>query len=177
VHKRLDSVRDLAALQDRLAADPRFSGQTVLYGGSYGGYMTLAGLAFHPERWAGGIAVVPVSSFVTFLENTSSYRRAFREREYGSLERDRDFLREVSPLTHVDRIVAPLFIIHGANDPRVPLSEAQQIHAALTARGVPCELLVYDDEGHGLNKLKNRLDAYPRAMAWLERVLARGEDE
>jgi dipeptidyl aminopeptidase/acylaminoacyl peptidase len=175
VHKRLDSVRDLVALQERLAADPRFSGETVLYGGSYGGYMTLAGLAFHPERWAGGIAVVPVSSFVTFLENTSAYRRAFREREYGSLERDRDFLREVSPLTHVDRIVAPLFIVHGANDPRVPLSEAQQIHAALTARGVPCELLVYEDEGHGLNKLKNRLDAYPRAMAWLQRVLAGGE--
>jgi dipeptidyl aminopeptidase/acylaminoacyl peptidase len=171
VRKRLDSVRDVVALQERLAADPRFSGKSVLYGGSYGGYMVLAGLAFHPERWAAGIAVVPVSSFVTFLENTSPYRRAFREREYGSLERDRDFLLEVSPLTHVDRIAAPLFIIHGANDPRVPLSEAEQIAAALTERGVPCELLVYEDEGHGLNKLKNRLDAYPRAMAWLERVL------
>jgi dipeptidyl aminopeptidase/acylaminoacyl peptidase len=134
--------------------------------------MTLAGLAFHPDLWAAGIAVVPVSSFPTFLENTSSYRRAFREREYGSLEHDRDFLLEVSPLTHVDRIAAPLFLIHGANDPRVPLSEAQQIHAALASRGVPSELLVYDDEGHGLNKLKNRLDAYPQAMEWLERVLA-----
>jgi dipeptidyl aminopeptidase/acylaminoacyl peptidase len=171
VRKRLDSVRDLVALHEWLAARPGFSGKSVLYGGSYGGYMTLAGLAFHPELWAAGLAVVPVSSFVTFLENTSAYRRAFREREYGSLERDRDFLDEVSPLTHVDRIAAPLFLIHGANDPRVPLSEAEQIHAALTARGVPCELLVYDDEGHGLNKLKNRLDAYPRAMEWLQRVL------
>jgi dipeptidyl aminopeptidase/acylaminoacyl peptidase len=171
VHKRLDSVRDLVALREWLGARPNFSGKVVLYGGSYGGYMTLAGLAFHPELWAAGIAVVPVSSFPTFLENTSAYRRAFREREYGSLERDRDFLVEVSPLTHVDRIAAPLFLIHGANDPRVPLSEAEQIHAALTARGVPCELLVYHDEGHGLNKLKNRLDAYPRAMEWLRRAL------
>jgi dipeptidyl aminopeptidase/acylaminoacyl peptidase len=175
--RRLDSVRDLVALRDRLAGEPRFAGRTVLYGGSYGGYMVLAGLAFHPDLWSAGIAVVPVSSFVTFLENTSAYRRAFREREYGSLDRDRDFLVEVSPLTHVERIAAPLLIIHGANDPRVPLSEAQQIHAALTARGIPCELLVYEDEGHGLNKLKNRLDAYPRAMEWLDRVLAGGEDE
>jgi dipeptidyl aminopeptidase/acylaminoacyl peptidase len=78
----------------------------------------------------------------------------------------------VSPLTHVDRIAAPLFLIHGANDPRVPLSEAEQIHAALTAKGIPCELLVYDDEGHGLNKLKNRLDAYPRAIAFVESALS-----
>jgi dipeptidyl aminopeptidase/acylaminoacyl peptidase len=177
VRRRLDSVRDLVALHDWLRADGRFdAGRTVLYGGSYGGYMVLAGLAFHPERWAAGIAVVPVSSFVTFLENTSAYRRAFREREYGSLDRDGDFLVEVSPLTHVDRIAAPLFLIHGANDPRVPLSEAEQIHAALRSRGIPSELLVYEDEGHGLNKLKNRLDAYPRAVAWLERVLG-DEDE
>jgi dipeptidyl aminopeptidase/acylaminoacyl peptidase len=170
VRNRLESVRDLVALQEHLAAD-----RAVLYGGSYGGYMVLAGLAFHPDLWSAGIAVVPISSFVTFLENTSAYRRAFREREYGSLERDGDFLVEVSPLTHVDRIAAPLLIIHGANDPRVPLSEAQQVHAALTARGIPCELLVYEDEGHGLNKLKNRLDAYPRAMEWLDRVLGAGE--
>jgi dipeptidyl aminopeptidase/acylaminoacyl peptidase len=169
---RLDSVRDLAALHDRLAGDGRYdTGRTVLYGGSYGGYMTLAGLAFHPERWAAGIAVVPVSSFVTFLENTSEWRRAFREREYGSLEHDREFLAEVSPITHVDRIRAPLFLIHGANDPRVPLGEAEQIHAALRERGIRTELLVYADEGHGLNKLRNRLDAYPKAVAFLEEVL------
>jgi dipeptidyl aminopeptidase/acylaminoacyl peptidase len=173
VRLRLDSVRDLAALHDRLAADGRYdTARTVLYGGSYGGYMTLAGLAFHPERWAAGIAVVPVSNFVTFLENTSEWRRAFREREYGSLENDRDFLREASPTTHVDRMRAPLFLIHGANDPRVPLGEAEQIHRALSERGIRTELLVYEDEGHGLNKLRNRLDAYPRAVAFLEEVLA-----
>ena len=84
--------------------------------------MVLAGLAFQPELWAAGLESVGISSFVTFLENTSPYRRAAREREYGSLEHDRDFLIEASPITHVDAIRAPLFIQHGANDPRVPLS-------------------------------------------------------
>ena len=172
VHGRLDSVRDLVSLHDWLSGQPRIDGsRAVLYGGSYGGYMVLAGLAFFPERWAAGIEIVGISSLVTFLENTADWRRAVREREYGSLERDRDFLHEVSPLTHVDRIRAPLFIIHGANDPRVPLGEAEQIHRSLTQRGVRCELLVYPDEGHGLAKLKNRLDAYPKAAAFLAEVL------
>jgi dipeptidyl aminopeptidase/acylaminoacyl peptidase len=173
VHKRLDSVRDLVALHDWLDTVDRVdAGRAILYGGSYGGYMVLAGLAFHPERWAAGIETVGISSLVSFLENTAPWRRAVREREYGSLDRDREFLLEVSPLTHVDRIRAPLVIIHGANDPRVPVGEARQIHSSLTERGVPCELLVYDDEGHGLKRLHNRLDAYPRAIAFLENVLA-----
>jgi dipeptidyl aminopeptidase/acylaminoacyl peptidase len=173
VERRLDSVRDLASLHDWLATDGALdASRVVLYGGSYGGYMVLAGLAFHPERWAAGISVVGISSLVTFLENTSEWRRYYREREYGSLEGDRALLHDVSPLTHVDRVVAPLFLIHGANDPRVPPSEAEQINRELTARGIPCELLVYDDEGHGLQKLKNRLDAYPKAIAFLEQVLA-----
>ena len=171
---RLDTVRDVAALHDRLAADGRFAAdQAVLYGGSYGGYMVLACLAFEPERWAGGVAVVPISSFVTFLRNTSEYRRAFREREYGSLEHDLEFLVEASPITHVDRIRAPLFLIHGANDPRVPLSEAEQIHRAVSERGIRTELLVYDDEGHGLQKLPNRLDAYPRVVSFIDEILGR----
>ncbi len=172
--RRLDTVRDIAALHDLLSADTRFAAdQTVLYGGSYGGYMVLACLAFEPERWAGGVAVVPISSLVTFLRNTSEYRRAFREREYGSLEEDLEFLVEASPITHVDRIRAPLLLIHGANDPRVPLGEAEQIHEALVERGIRSELLVYHDEGHGLQKLSNRLDAYPRAVAFMEEILGR----
>lgn len=173
VRKRLDAVRDLVALHDWVEVQPRLDGsRVVLYGGSYGGYMVLAGLAFFPERWAAGIETVGISSLVTFLEHTAEWRREFREREYGSLAREREFLHEVSPLTHVERMQAPLFIIHGANDPRVPLGEARQIHASLTERGIPCELLVYDDEGHGLQKLKNRLDAYPRMAAFLEEALA-----
>ena len=172
VGKRLDSVADLAAIHaylPKLDVDPA---RAALYGGSYGGYMVLAGLAFQPELWAAGVDIVGISSLVTFLENTSAYRRAQREREYGHLDRDRDFLVSASPLTRIDDIRAPLFIIHGANDPRVPLSEAEQLHAALTERGQECELLVYPDEGHGLAKRPNKLDAYPKAMAFLARHLA-----
>ena len=88
-----------------------------------------------PARlWAAGVDIVGISSLVTFLENTSAYRRAYREREYGSLDRDRDFLAEASPLTHIDDMRAPLFVIHGANDPRVPLSRGRAVKAALAAR-------------------------------------------
>jgi dipeptidyl aminopeptidase/acylaminoacyl peptidase len=170
--RRLDSVADLAALHaylPKIGADPA---RAALWGGSYGGYMVLAGLAFQPELWAAGVDIVGISSLVTFLENTSAYRRAYREREYGTLARDREFLHAASPLTRIDQVRAPLFIIHGANDPRVPLTEAQQIHAALTSRGQECELLVYADEGHGLAKRANRLDATPKALAFLARHLA-----
>jgi dipeptidyl aminopeptidase/acylaminoacyl peptidase len=103
---------------------------------------------------------------------TSAYRRTYREREYGTLACDREFLRSASPLTRIDQVTAPLFLIHGANDPRVPLSEAEQIHAALTSRGQECELLVYGDEGHGLAQRANRADAAPGALAFLARHLA-----
>ncbi|MGZ4499075.1 MAG: alpha/beta hydrolase family protein [Nocardioidaceae bacterium] len=171
VEKRLDSVADLAALHDWLPSQGLDADRSALWGGSYGGYMVLAGVSMQPERWAAGVDIVGMSSLVTFLENTSGYRRAFREREYGSLEHHRDLLEKASPITYLDQMVAPLFVIHGANDPRVPLSEAKQIKAALDARGVECELRVYDDEGHGLAKRVNRLDAFPAAMAFLSRVL------
>lgn len=168
---RLDSVADLAAVHDWLPSAGLDPTRAVLWGGSYGGYMVLAALAFQPERWAAGVDLVGISDLVTFLENTSPYRRAQREREYGSLAADREFLAAASPLRRVDAMRAPLFVVHGANDPRVPLSEAQQLHAALAARGVPCELRVYADEGHGLAKLSNRLDAYPRILSWLDKTV------
>ncbi|WP_130650984.1 S9 family peptidase [Egicoccus halophilus] len=172
VDKRLDSVADLAALHDWLQTqDDLDASRAALYGGSYGGYMTLMGLVTQPERWAAGVDVVGMSNLVTFLENTSAWRRAFREREYGSLEHDRDVLLEASPITYVDRLRAPLFVVHGANDPRVPLSEAEQLHAVLEERGVRSELLVYKDEGHGLSKLANRIDCYPKVVAFLHEVL------
>jgi dipeptidyl aminopeptidase/acylaminoacyl peptidase len=174
VEKRLDSVADLAALHDWLPSQGLDADRSALWGGSYGGYMVLAGVSMQPERWAAGVDIVGMSSLVTFLENTSGYRRAFREREYGSLEHHRDVLEKASPISYLDQMVAPLFVIHGGNDPRVPLSEAEQIKAALDAKGVECELRVYHDEGHGLAKRVNRLDAYPAAMAFLSRVLVAG---
>lgn len=169
--KRLDSVADLAALHDwlpSLGIDPH---RVALWGGSYGGYLVLAGLAFQPDRWAAGIDIVGISALLTFLGNTAAYRRAHREREYGSLHGDADFLRAASPMTRAAAISAPLFVVHGANDPRVPLSEAEQIVAAVRAKGLECELLVYEDEGHGLAKRANRKHAYPRATAFLARNL------
>ncbi len=169
--KRLDSVRDLAAVHEWLSSEGIDDERAALWGGSYGGYMVLAGLAFQPSLWAAGVDIVGISDLVTFLENTSEYRRAHREREYGSLETDREFLARASPLRHADDMRAPLFMIHGRNDPRVPVGETEQLAASLDQRGVRCELVIYDDEGHGLARLANRLDAYPRAFAFLEKVL------
>jgi len=169
VELRLDSVADLAAIHAWLPGVGLDQARSALWGGSYGGYMVLAGVSMQPDLWAAGVDIVGISSLVTFLENTSEYRRAVREREYGSLAHDREFLVRASPITYLDDIRAPLFVIHGANDPRVPLSEAEQIKAALDAKGVPCELRVYRDEGHGLAKRANRLDAYPAALEFLER--------
>lgn len=173
VRRRLDAVADLAALHDWLPSLDLDPARAALWGGSYGGYLVLAGLAFQPQRWAAGVDIVGISSLTTFLENTAPYRRAHREREYGSLTHDADFLHEASPLTKVDAISAPLFVIHGANDPRVPLSEAEQLAAAVRANDVECELVVYEDEGHGLAQRANRLDAYPRAITFLARHLSR----
>lgn len=172
VRLRLASVADLAALHSWLPSQGLEATRAALWGGSYGGYMVLAGLAFQPELWAAGVDIVGISSLVTFLENTSAYRRAQRETEYGSLEHDRDFLESASPLGRIDAVRAPLFVIHGANDPRVPVAEAQQLVGALQKNGVECELLVYADEGHGLAKRANRLEAYPRALAFLAQHLA-----
>jgi dipeptidyl aminopeptidase/acylaminoacyl peptidase len=173
VRLRMNAVRDLEALHEWLGTrDGIDASRAVLCGRSYGGFMVLAGLAFQPERWLAGIEFVGISSFVTFLENTSAWRLRSREREYGSLERDRDFLDELSPLTHVDRIRAPLFIQHGANDPRVPLGESQQIHRVLTEKGIRCELVVHEDEGHQLTKLHNRIETYERAAVFLDEVLS-----
>jgi dipeptidyl aminopeptidase/acylaminoacyl peptidase len=169
--RRLDSVADLAAVHLWLASEGLDPERAALFGGSYGGYMVLAGCAFQPALWAAGVAFVAISDLVTFLQNTSAYRRAHREREYGSLEHDRAFLESASPMRRVGDMRAPLFLVHGENDPRVPVSEARQLQAALATRGVPCELVTYADEGHGLTRLANILDAIPRAVDFLAGVL------
>ena len=172
IEKRIDSVKDLEFLHKYLESRGDIDSKKIaLMGGSYGGYMTLAGLTFSPDLWAAGVDIVGFSNLVTFLENTSSWRRALREAEYGYLKTDKKLLESISPLNFIQNIKAPLFIIHGKNDPRVPLSEAEQIHRQLNERGMKTELLVYDDEGHGLAKLKNRLDAYPKVADFLDSCL------
>ena len=172
IRLRMDSVHDLASLHEWLDARPEIDGsRQVIYGRSYGGFMVLAALAFQPELWAAGVESVGISNWVTFFENTSPYRRKAREREYGSLENDREFLTEISPLTHVDAIRAPLYVQHGANDPRVPLSESEQIAQVLNEKGIRCELVVYPDEGHSIAKMSNRIDSFTRMVAFLDEVL------
>ncbi len=169
VEKRMDSVADLAHAAHWLKAQPEFDSRRIaVYGGSYGGFMVLSSLTTYPELWAAGVDLVGISNFVTFLENTSSYRRAHRESEYGSLARDRAFLEKISPSNHLDKVQAPLLVIHGANDPRVPLGETLQLVKKLETHGVQVQSLIFDDEGHGLVKLKNKLAAYPVVAAFLD---------
>ena len=112
-----------------------------------------------------------IANLVTFLENTGSYRRSLREPEYGSLHRDREFLESISPIHKADNITAPIMVVHGKNDPRVPVGEAEQIVDRVKKNGGKVEYLLYEDEGHGLAKLKNRLDAYPKIAAFLDEHL------
>ncbi len=172
IEKRMDSVKDIASLHEHLKSISQLdTNKIALMGGSYGGYMTLAGLAFYPDLWAAGVDTVGIVNLVTFLENTSSYRRAMREAEYGSLAKDRTLLESISPINSIQNIKAPLFVIHGENDPRVPVSEARQLVSKLKELGREVELVVYDDEGHGIAKLKNRLDVYPKVVTFLDRIL------
>lgn len=173
VERRMDSVADLAHAVYWLRQQPGLDAARIaVYGGSYGGFMVLSAITTYPDLWAAAVDIVGISNFVTFLENTGAYRRSAREAEYGSLERDHDFLTRISTIHQVDKIRAPLMVIHGANDPRVPVGEAEQIVAALRARRVPVEFIVCPDEGHGIVKLANKLDVYPRIAAFLEQHLA-----
>lgn len=174
VELRMDSVRDLAHAAYWLRE--KGHGRVAVMGGSYGGFMVLAALTGYPELWSAGVDIVGIANLVTFLENTGSYRRALREAEYGSLERDRGFLESISPIHKAEEIRAPLMVIHGKNDPRVPVGEAEQIVEKVRKNGGTVEYLLYEDEGHGLAKLKNRLDAYPRIAAFLDQHLAGRED-
>jgi dipeptidyl aminopeptidase/acylaminoacyl peptidase len=170
VRLRMDSVRDLADAAGWLRE--RGHDGIAVMGGSYGGFMVLSALTEYPELWSAGVDIVGIANFVTFLENTGSYRRALREPEYGSLERDREFLESISPIHKAEKIAAPLMVIHGKNDPRVPVGEAEQIVDRVRAGGSEVEYLLYEDEGHGLAKLKNRLEAYPRIADFLDEHLS-----
>lgn len=156
--KREDSVKDIGAFLDHIAGHERLDAARVaVMGGSYGGYMTLACMIHYSDRLRCGCDVVGISNFLTFLKNTSGYRRDLRRVEYGD-ERDpkmAEHLQRISPLTNVAKIKKPLFVVQGKNDPRVPLSEAEQIVKAVRAGGTPVWYLMATDEGHGFAKKKN----------------------
>ena len=172
VEKRLDSVRDIEALVAHLISSGIAHRESIaVTGASYGGFMALSCAARLPGLWACAVDMVGMYNLESFLENTAPYRRAHREAEYGSLEHHRDILREVSPIQKSDAITAPLMVVHGANDPRVPVTEAEQVVKALQNRGLPVTYLRYEDEGHGIIKLSNKLDCYPKIAAFLEQNL------
>ena len=168
VEKRMDSVADVRSGVEWLHDHPEVNPDSVVaMGGSYGGFMVLAALTEYPELWAAGVDIVGIANFVTFLENTGDWRRSLREAEYGSLADDREFLESISPINNIEAIESPLFVLHGANDPRVPVGEAEQIVEEAREQGVPVRKLVFDDEGHGFAKLENRIEAYREVVEFL----------
>lgn len=172
--RREDSVKDIEAMVRHLATDPLLDAARFgVTGGSYGGYMTYAALTLHPELWRAGLAVVAISDFVTFLENTADYRRDLRRVEYGD-ERDpkqRAKLKAISPLGRAGRIAVPLMVVTGANDPRVPASEAEQMVAAVRANGREAWHLVAANEGHGFRRKENQDYQFWTSLMFWDRYL------
>jgi dipeptidyl aminopeptidase/acylaminoacyl peptidase len=150
-------------------ADPN---RVAIYGGSYGGYCTLAGLTFSPELYACGIDYVGVSNLFTFMKTIPPYWTPFLESMYemvGNPETDKELLTSASPVFHVDNIRAPLFVIQGAKDPRVNIEESNQIVEALRKRGIDVPYLVKENEGHGFRNEENRFEAYEAMESFLEK--------
>ncbi|MEE4316164.1 S9 family peptidase [Erythrobacter dokdonensis] len=175
--KREDSVKDMAALIDAVRADPAVdAGKVGLTGGSYGGYMCYAAAVQLKDKLAATQCTVAISNFVSFLENTNPYRQDLRRAEYGDerIPEQRAKLAEISPLTRVNEIEKPMFVITGANDPRVPKSEADQMVAAIRANGGEAWHLVAADEGHGFRKKANSDYAFlAQLMFWQEHLLGK----
>ncbi len=175
VERRMDSVADLKAVVEWLHGRPEIAADRIaIYGRSYGGFMVLAALTEYPDLFAAGVDIVGIADWVTFLERTSPWRRAHREREYGSLAQHRDFLRRISPLHKAERIRAPLLVQAGDNDPRVPLYESQQIAERVSASGGTVEFVHYADEGHMFSKLENRIDSFTQMAEFLRRHIGGG---
>ena len=142
-----------------------------IMGESYGGYMTLAALTLQPKEFAVGVDLYGISNWVRTLESIPAWWESFREalyKELGNPKTDKERLLRISPLFHADNIVRPLFVLQGANDPRVLKVESDEIVAAARSNGVPVEYLVFDDEGHGLRKKENQLKAYAAILDFLE---------
>lgn len=172
--KREDSVKDIGSLLDWIGTQPGLDPQRVMVmGGSYGGYMTLACMTHFNDRLRGGLDVVGISNFVTFLEKTEGYRRDLRRVEYGDerIPKMREFLLAISPTNNVHKITKPMFIVQGKNDPRVPLNEAEQMVAALRQKGGTCWYLMAKDEGHGFGKKKNADFQFYATVRFIQEVL------
>ena len=156
--RREDSVKDIGALLDWIATQPGLDKDRVaVYGQSYGGYMSLAAMTHYSDRLVGGVERYGISDFITFLNNTEAYRRDNRRAEYGD-ERDpamRAVFQRINPLANVHKIRKPMLVMQGANDPRVPQSESEQVVAGIRKNGVETWYVLFADEGHGFLKKHN----------------------
>jgi dipeptidyl aminopeptidase/acylaminoacyl peptidase len=174
--RRFTAITDVRAAVDFLVstglADPARVGVS---GRSYGGYLTLVALAWFPELFAVGVDVCGISDFATFYAETEPWIAAAAVTKYGDPEADAVLLRELSPIHRVDRIVAPLLVVHGAHDTNVPLVEAEQVVAALTERGVSPGFLLFPDEGHEVKGTENRAIFVREVVRWVTRHLTQAE--
>lgn len=175
--KREDAVRDVEAVRAMLAERPDVdAARMAVEGQSYGGYLALASLALYPDRWAAGIDMFGIADFRAYFEKTAPYWRGQRANEYGSPEKDGDLLDRLSPIHKLDRVRAPLLLLHGARDTRVPLDIGLSVLTALERRGARAEMRVFPDEGHGFAKKENRRTAYLQIGDFLDRVFERPRD-
>jgi dipeptidyl aminopeptidase/acylaminoacyl peptidase len=170
-----EPLQDCVDGKDYLAGLPYVDRDRIgIIGGSYGGYMTLAALAFRPEAFAAGVDIFGVSNWLRTLENMPPWweaqRRALYE-EIGDPVKDRDMLRAISPVFYADKIRRPLLVLQGQNDPRVVKAESDDIVAAVKGNGVPVEYVIFDDEGHGFTKKKNQAAGYRAVLTFLDRHL------
>ena len=169
---RFHGIEDIRASVNYLTtsglADPQRVG---IMGGSYGGYMTVAGLAWYPQLFAAGADLYGVVNFETFFANTEPHIAAASTIEYGDPATEAEMLRELSPIHRLDQIRAPTLVLHGANDTNVPVVEAEQVVANLRQRGVPVDYVLFPDEGHGFRKTANRIKSTVSVVRWFERYL------
>ncbi len=169
---RVNGVRDIAATLDYLQAsglaDPKRIG---IMGGSYGGYMVMAGVTEFPDRIAAGVNLFGVVNFETFFKHSEPWMAAISTVEYGDSATEAAMLHSLSPIHRVDRVRAPVLVQHGRNDTNVPFVEAEQVVAALKARHVPTELVEFSDEGHGFRKTSNRIRSATTLVEWFVKYL------
>lgn len=170
-----DDLADCVEAKKFLAATGYVDEDRIgIIGGSYGGYMVLAALAFRPEAFAVGVDLFGISNWVRTLKSIPPWWEAFREalyREIGNPQTDEEYLRRISPLFHADRITKPLMVLQGANDPRVLKVESDEIVQAVRKNGVPVEYMVFDDEGHGFVKKENQIKGYRAILKFLDTYL------
>jgi dipeptidyl aminopeptidase/acylaminoacyl peptidase len=175
VRKRMDAVKDLIFLVDWLKVNGNVDSEKIgLMGGSYGGFMVLAAISHYPQLWSAAIDIVGMSSLRTFLQTTSPWRKILREAEYGSIERDGEFFDQIDPLNHTDQITSPLLVIHGEGDPRVHIKESEQIVNKLKERQHTVDFIRLEDEGHSIDKQKNKITVYNAMVTFFNRYIGKG---